>query len=193
VVVLCHKPYQLEPVAREISGRARIVASVVGGTRVAQLERSYPNTPVFSLIPNTPVEVRKGIICYARQDEPHEHEGEVLELFRRLGAVIELPERLLEAAAAIASVGPAYQALLVEAQVDAGVRYGLGARLASELVVGTMAGTAALLEQRDYDTLALRREVASPGGTTVRGLAALERHGVRTAFQAAIDAVRGST
>jgi pyrroline-5-carboxylate reductase len=56
-----------------------------------------------------------------------------------------------------------------------------------------MAGTAALLEQRDYDTLALRREVASPGGTTVRGLAALERHGVRTAFQAAIDAVRGST
>jgi pyrroline-5-carboxylate reductase len=64
--------------------------------------------------------------------------------------------------------------------------------MAGLLVAETMAGTAALLETREYDTLAVRREVTSPGGTTARGLAALERGGVRPAFQAAFDAVVGA-
>jgi pyrroline-5-carboxylate reductase len=58
-------------------------------------------------------------------------------------------------------------------------------------VVETMAGAAALLRKRDYDTLAVRREVTSPGGGTTRGLAALERAGIRAAFQDAFDALRG--
>jgi pyrroline-5-carboxylate reductase len=104
-----------------------------------------------------------------------------------------VPEKLMGPAGALMGVGPAYQALLVEAQVDAGVRHGLAAPLAGRLVAETMAGTAALLETRDYDTLAIRREVTSPGGTTARGLAALERGGVRPAFQEAFDAVLGWT
>src|SRR5207342_627014 len=98
-------------------------------------------------------------------------------------------EKLMGAAGALMGVGPAYQALLVEAQVDAAVRHGIAAGLAGRLVAETMAGTAALLQTRGYDTLAIRREVTSPGGTTARGLAALERGGVRPAFQAAFDAV----
>ncbi len=192
VVVLCHKPYQLTQVAQEIAGKAKLIASVLGGTLVSDLKAAYPHTPVFSLIPNTAVEVRRGVICYAKPDRAPEREHEVLALFAQLGRVVELPERLLGPAASLSSLGPAYNALLAEAQVDAGVRYGLNARLASELVVETMAGSAALLQKRDYDTLAVRREVTSPGGTTARGLEALERHGVRTAFQAAIDAVRDS-
>jgi pyrroline-5-carboxylate reductase len=88
-----------------------------------------------------------------------------------------------------AGVGPAYWALLVEAQVDAAVRRGIPAAQATELVAGTMRGTAELLHARGVDTFALRREVTSPGGTTSRGLAALERGGVRAAFHAALDAV----
>jgi len=89
----------------------------------------------------------------------------------------------------VMGVGPAYQALLAEAQVDAAVRHGLKPGLAAELVTETMGGTAALLAARGYDTLAVRREVTSPGGSTARGLTALERAGVRSAFQDAIDAV----
>ncbi len=55
--------------------------------------------------------------------------------------------------------------------------------------MATLGGAAALLEARGCDTLAVRREVASPGGSTARGLAALERGGLRTAFQEAMDAV----
>ena len=95
----------------------------------------------------------------------------------------------MEAAAAIFSVGPAYQALLAEAQIDAGVRHGLRPELAGRLVAQTMAGSAALLQSRNYDTLAVRRGVTSPGGSTARGLAALEAAGIRSAFQSAMDAV----
>jgi pyrroline-5-carboxylate reductase len=80
-------------------------------------------------------------------------------------------------------------ALVAEAQIDAGVRRGLPADRAAELVVQTMAGTAALLRARGMDTLAVRREVTSPGGSTARGLAALEHGGLRTAFHDAMDAV----
>lgn len=190
LVVLAHKPYQLPAVAREIAGEVRAVASVLGGTTTGDLRQFYPGVPIFPLMPNTPVAVRHGIVLYTPAgDVDPALEAEVVALFERLGTVVTVPENLLKAAAAVMSVGPAYQALLAEAQVDAAVRHGLAAPLASQLVVETMAGTAALLAARDYDTLFVRREVTSPGGSTARGLAALERAGVRRAFDDAIDAV----
>jgi pyrroline-5-carboxylate reductase len=192
LVVLCHKPYQFQQIAREISGSVKAVASVLGATSTVTLQDAYRGVPVFRLMPNTPVEVRQGVICYTpAEGVDADLERDVLALFERLGSVITVPEGLLAAAAAVMSVGPAYQALLAEAQVDAAVRHGLAAALASRLVVDTMSGTAALLRVRDYDTLAVRREVTSPGGTTARGLEALEAGGVRSAFQSAIDRVCG--
>jgi pyrroline-5-carboxylate reductase len=191
LVVLCHKPYQLDLVAEEIGPRVKAVASVLGATPTSALRSAYPQTPVFRLMPNTPVEVRRGIVCYTRDDVGVDAalEAQVIELFERLGSVVTLPESQLESAAAVMSVGPAYVALVAEAQVDAAVRHGLPAPLAAELVAGTLAGTAALLAERGHDTLAVRREVTSPGGSTARGLDALERNGLRGAFQAAADAV----
>jgi pyrroline-5-carboxylate reductase len=190
LVVLCHKPYQLNAVAQEIGGRAKAVASILGGTSPSALRSAYPEAQVFRLMPNTPVEIRRGIVLYARAEADVDSavQAQVLALFERLGRVVTLPESQLEAAA-VMSVGPAYVALVAEAQVDAAIRHGLPAPLASELVAGTLAGTAALLVARDYDTLAVRREVTSPGGSTARGLEALERKGLRAAFQAAADAV----
>lgn len=190
LVVLCHKPYQLEQVALEIAGETKAVASVLGGTLSQMLQNDFPGVPVFKLMPNTPVEVRQGVTLYSPVPGVQaDLERDVIALFERLGTVVTLEERLMEAAAAIMSVGPAYQALLAEAQVDAGVRHGLRPEVAGPLVAQTMAGSAALLKSRDYDTLAVRRGVTSPGGSTARGLAALEAAGIRTAFQSAIDAV----
>jgi pyrroline-5-carboxylate reductase len=140
-------------------------------------------------MPNTPVEVRRGVVCYATADVDGGLERKVVGLFERLGEVLRIPERLMDAATAVTGVGPAYQALLVEAQVEAALRYGLDSGLAARLVVETMLGTATLLAARNYDTVAVRHEVTSPGGGTARGLAALERAGLRAAFQDAIDAV----
>lgn len=190
LVVLCHKPAQLAEVAGEIAASGKAVASVLGGISISALQEAYPGVPVFRLMPNTPVEVRRGVICYssARDIEP-DFESRVVALFERLGAVVSIEERLMAPATAVMGVGPAYQALVAEAQVDAAVRHGLPPTLAGRLVVETMSGTASLLQARAQDTLTVRREVTSPGGTTARGLAALERAGVRAAFQDAIDAV----
>ena len=113
----------------------------------------------------------------------------MLELFGRVGPVVTVDESLIDAAMGLMSCAPAYYALVAEAQIDAGVRRGLPAEVARQLVIGTMGGTAALLGHRGGDTLAVRREVTSPGGSTARGLDALERGNVRTAFSDALDAV----
>ncbi len=189
LVVLCHKPVQLPAVAEEVRPHAKAVASVLAAPSQMQRE-AYPGTSVFCFLPNTPVEVRRGVICAAPTPGADAAlEARVNELFGRLGAVVTLPDHLMVPATATASVGPAYLALVIEAQVDAAVRRGLPAGQAAALAVETMAGTAELLAARGHDTLAVRREVASPGGSTARGLAALERRGLRTAFQEAMDAV----
>jgi pyrroline-5-carboxylate reductase len=191
VVVLAHKPAQLGAVAQEIGDAAKVVVSILARTTQAEVRAAYPETPVFRVEPNTPVEVRRGVLAFALPDAPVDEEvrGQVRGLFSRLGTVVELPESLSRIAGATGGVGPAYWSLLVEAQVDAAVRRGMPAELASKLVAETMAGTAELLRARGYDTLALRRAVASPGGTTARGLAALERGNVRAAFSQAMDDV----
>lgn len=195
LVILCHKPYQLNQVAHEIRDTVTTVVSVLGGVPSATLRSVYPGAQVFRVIPNTPVEVRSGVSVYApasRQDGyeiDRDLEREVIALFERLGTVVTVDEGLLGVATGVSSVGPAYQALLVEAQVDAAVRHGIKPALAAQLVADTMSGTAELLKIRGYDTLTVRREVTSPGGSTARGLDALERAGIRAAFSDALDGV----
>jgi pyrroline-5-carboxylate reductase len=188
LVVLCHKPPQLDEVAGSIRDQARAVASILGGVPLGALREAYPGRPVYRLLPSIPVEVRQGVVLLARA-EPQVLDDEVAALFAELGMLVPLEEALIDVAMGLMSNAPAYYALVAEAQVDAGVRYGLAADRAGEMVVQTMAGTAELLRRRGGDTLAVRREVTSPGGSTARGLDALERGGIRAAFSDALDAV----
>ncbi len=188
VVVLCHKPAQLQSVAAELSG-ARAVASILAGVTLAELRGAYADRPVYRFMPSLPVEVRRGAVVQAAgEPQAPELDAAVPALFDELGSLTVLPETQIDAAMALMGCAPAYVALVAEAQIDAGVRHGLPAEQAAQLVVQTLAGTAELLRERGNDTLRVRREVSSPGGTTARGLAALERGGVRAAFSDAMDA-----
>jgi pyrroline-5-carboxylate reductase len=193
LLILAHKPAQLAEVAWEAAGAAKAVASLLARTPQADVRSAYPGVPVFRIEPNTAVEIRRGVLAFAEPDTETDEalREQVRGLFARVGTVVDVPERLMSVAGGCSGVGPAYWALLVEAQVDAAVRRGMPASLATQLVTETMAGAAELVRARGGDTLAVRREVASPGGTTARGLAALERGGVRTAFAAAMDDVVG--
>jgi pyrroline-5-carboxylate reductase len=190
VVALCHKPGQLEEVAAEIRNRAKAIVSILGGTSVAAVEAAYPGLPVYRFMPNIAAEVGQGVFVYSPGTKASEGpERDVLELFGRIGTVVPTPESLIDAATAINGCGPAFFALVVEALVEAGVRHGLQPDAAALMAVETMAGTASVLRASGHDTLGLRRRVTSPGGSTARGLAALERAGVRRAFSDAVDAV----
>jgi pyrroline-5-carboxylate reductase len=193
LVLLCHKPYQLDAVAEQVAGRARAVVSVLGATPLSSLEAVYPSTPLFRVMPNTPVEVRQGVTCFC-EDAAGAEDGlreQVRELFERVSTVVELPERLMDVATGTVGVSPAYLAVIVEAQIDAAVKHGLTADVATTMIVESIAGSAALVRARSGDTLAVRREVTSPAGSTARGLHALETAGVRAAFADALDAVLG--
>ncbi len=195
LLVLAHKPAQLESVARELAPQARALASILAATPLAALRAAYPDRPVYRFLPSLPAEVRGGAIVQAADPQPHPNSAEldqqVASLFGELGLLVVLDDALVDVAMGLMSCAPAYVALVAEAQVDAGVRRGIPAAQAAELVVATLAGTAELLRRRGYDTLAIRREVSSPGGMTARGVDALERGGLRAAFSDALDAVLG--
>ena len=190
LVVLCHKPAQLDVVAAEVAGAAKPVASVLAGVPVAALQSAYPRSPVFRFMPNTAVEVRRGVLCYApAAGVDPDLESRIRERFGQLGAIEEVPEGQMELAMALMGCGPAYLALIADAQARAAETRGMAGMMARRLVTETMAGTAALLAARDHDAGALRRQVASPGGYTERGLRVLEEAEVPEAFAAAMDAL----
>jgi pyrroline-5-carboxylate reductase len=194
-IVLCHKPKQLDEVAEQVGGHARTVVSILAATPIAELERAYSGVPVYRFIPNIPAEVRQGVLCYVpgrrAKDGP---EQEVLELLGRAGTIIPLDsEPLIEPAMALMSCGPAFMALVAESFAGAGAAHGLAPDEAMRMTVESMAGTAAYLREHAYDTGAVKLRVATPGGTTERGLIALEEHGLAGVCRAAVDAVVEAT
>jgi pyrroline-5-carboxylate reductase len=194
-LVLCHKPKQLDEVAREVDGRAKVVISILAATPTERLAAAYPGAAIYRFIPNMPTEVRRGVLCYVpgpgAADGP---EDEILELMGRAGAVIRLDdEPLIEPAMALMSCGPAFLALVAESFAEAGAAHGLDPADAMRMVVETMGGTADYLARHDYDGPALRARVATPGGTTERGLVTLEERGLKDVTRAAVDAVVEAT
>src|SRR5215210_2488045 len=195
VLVLCHKPKQLEEVAAEVGGRAQVVVSILAATTTDQLAAAYPGASIYRFIPNMPTEVRRGVLCYIAG--PHASDGpedEILALMGRAGAVIPLAdEPLIEPAMALMSCGPAFMALVAESFAAAGAAHGLDPDDALRMVVETMGGTADYLALHGYDGPGLRKRVATPGGTTERGLITLEERGLRDVTRAAVDAVVEAT
>jgi pyrroline-5-carboxylate reductase len=195
VLVLCHKPNQLQAVAEEVGTGARVVVSILAATSTQAISAAYPEASVYRFIPNMPTEVRRGVLCYVRGPRAEAGpENEILELFGRTGAVIPLAdEPLIEPAMALMSCGPAFLALVAESFAQAGAAHGLDPDDAMRMVVETMGGTADYLAGHDYDGPALRARVATPGGTTERGLITLEERGLHDVTRAAVDAVVEAT
>lgn len=186
VVVLCHKPPQLTGVAAEIASEAQVVISTLARVTLAELQDAYPDSAVARTMPSIAAELGKGITVVANGGAAQK---QAVALFARVGEVVELDEERLEVATAIAGVGPAYVALVVEAWSESGVTHGLTQEQATAMAVASVAGGAALIAARDNDAAAVREAVSSPGGVTLKGLAALERGGLRQAFADATEAV----
>jgi pyrroline-5-carboxylate reductase len=180
LVVLAVKPDRLDEVAPQLA-EARSVVSVLAAVPLQRLRAALPGAEVLRTMPNVAVEVRLGVLCVAGEAS----EG-VREKLAVLGRVVQLREEDFEAATAVMGCSPAYIALAVEAIADAGAADGLDPELARELVVETAAGTAELL--RAHTPEEVRKAVASPGGSTEKGLEALERERAGAAFEAAVEA-----
>lgn len=191
MVILACKPYQTEKALQglELSGKALV--SIVTGWTFAQFKRLLgEGARVQCIMPNTPVKVGRGTILLAEENDLTERECETLrEMLSTVATLIELPEEKIPAACAISGCGPAFLYMVIEALGDAGVKNGLSRRAAYELAAGTLIGAGEMvLRDPDAHPGALKDAVCSPGGTTIRGVAALEEAGMRSAFIKAVDA-----
>ena len=167
-----------------------LVVSVAAGVPTSTIEAALPEgVPVVRVMPNTPALVDEGMSVLsagAHADEGHLDEAEAL--LAAVGRVRRVPEAQQDAVTALSGSGPAYFFYLVEAMVDAGILLGLPRDLAADLIVQTALGSAVMLRDSGEHPVQLREAVTSPGGTTIAAIRELERHSVRAALIAAIEA-----
>jgi pyrroline-5-carboxylate reductase len=170
----------------------KLVISVAAGITTAFIGRMLEvDVPVVRVMSNTPVLVDEAMSVIS----PGAHAGEehlkrAEELLRPVGKVLRIPESQQDAATALSGSGPAYVYLLVEAMVDAGILLGMPRSNALEMVKQAVYGAATMLRESGEHPVILREAVTSPGGTTINAIRELEKHGVRAAFLAAIEAAR---
>ncbi len=170
----------------------RLVISVAAGITTARIENQLGlPLPVVRVMSNTPVLVDEAMsVISAGPHAGEEHLRRAEELLRPVGKVLRIPESQQDAATALSGSGPAYVYFLVEAMVDAGILLGMPRGTALEMVTQAVYGAATMLRESGEHPVILREAVTSPGGTTISAIRELERHGVRAAFLAAIEAAR---
>jgi pyrroline-5-carboxylate reductase len=197
VVVLAVKPQDVDEALREIApavaGTPAVVVSICAGITLARLGRGLPpDTPVVRAMPNTPALVGFGASVYCANERGGERaEALAQELLGAVGEVHRVgSETALDAVTGLSGSGPAYAFTFLEALADGGVLMGLPRALARALACQTLVGAAHLARESVEHTAELKDRVASPAGTTIEGLRALESHGFRAAV---IEAVRAAT
>jgi len=181
----------LDEIAPQVSGD-KLVISVAAGIPTAFIERRLGGeVPVVRVMSNTPVLVDEAMsVISAGTYATEEHLQRAEALLRPVGKVLRIPESQQDAATALSGSGPAYIYFLVEAMVDAGILLGMPRATALEMVKQAVYGAATMLRDSGEHPVILREAVTSPAGTTISAIRELERHGVRAAFLAAIEAAR---
>jgi pyrroline-5-carboxylate reductase len=189
-LLLCVKPGDAPAALREIAGKNRLVISIAAGITLDALRpHAGEGTRLVRVMPNTPALVHKGAAAYALGDTATENDAALTEqIFSAVGRIARVDEKLLDAVTGLSGSGPAYVYLIIEALADGGVLKGLPRPLAIELAAQTVAGAAEMVLQTKMHPAQLRDMVTSPGGTTIAGIEALERAGVRAALISAVRA-----
>jgi pyrroline-5-carboxylate reductase len=195
VVTIAVKPQDAGTLLADLGPKMpadKLVVSMCAGLPTAFFARYLPEgTPVVRVMTNTPALVDEAMTAIsAGPYATAEHLAIAEEMFRPLGRTIRLPESQQDAVTALSGSGPAYFYYLVEAMTDAGILLGLPRQVAHDLIVQTAIGSAIMLRESGEHPVKLREAVTSPAGTTINAIRELEKHGVRAALLAALEAAR---
>lgn len=192
-VVLAVKPQAMAGLLDEISPRVEarhLFVSIAAGVTLRQIADGLGREArVVRVMPNTPCLVGASASGYAPGPTVTPADAElVARLFGAVGTAVQIPESLIDAVTGLSGSGPAFVYVMIEALADGGVRVGLPRDVALKLAAQTVLGSAKMVLETGQHPGALKDAVASPGGTTIAGLHALERGGVRAALMDAVDA-----
>lgn len=164
------------------------IITIMAGVNIDRMVSAFGNVPVVRVMPNTPALVGEAMSVLCGSDNvTDDRMGTVRQIFDSIGKTAVMAESYLDAVTGLSGSGPAYIYLIIEALTSGGVWAGLPKPIAQQLAVQTVKGTVAMIEQNPDKAIEdLRHAVTSPGGTTIAGLAAMERHGVRNALMEAV-------
>jgi pyrroline-5-carboxylate reductase len=193
ILVLAVKPQSMPQVLAELKtmvGPGHLVISIAAGISITTLSQGLGSLcRIVRVMPNTPALLGAGASAYAVAAGVGEaDEAVVRELLASVGRAVQVPEHLLDAVTGLSGSGPAFVYLMIEALSDGGVRVGLPREIATMLAAQTVLGAARMVLESGLHLGVLKDQVTSPGGTTIAGLHALERGGVRAALMDAVGA-----
>jgi pyrroline-5-carboxylate reductase len=190
VVVLSVKPQRLSSVLKSLKDvrSDALVLSIVAGATLSKISTALKHSAVVRAMPNTPAQIGEGITVWTTSPEVGEDQKETARsILSALGEEIFVEdENYLDMATALSGTGPSYVFLFMEALIDAGVHMGFPRRIAEQLVLKTLSGSASYYSKVQMHPAALRNQVTSPGGTSAEALYYLEKAGFRTAISRAI-------
>lgn len=195
LIILAVKP---QDIAQTIQGIApvvhepQVIISIAAGVPTVKIETAFAKpVRVVRVMPNTPALVLAGAAGLCAGSRATSEDLDVARtLFEALGKTVVVSEALMDAVTGLSGSGPAYIFVLIEALADGGVKMGLAREAALTLAAQTVYGSAKLLLETGLHPAELKDRVASPAGTTIAGLHALEEHAFRGAI---IDAVERAT
>lgn len=194
-LVLAVKPQDIGELLTELASAVttdHVVISVAAGVPTSYIERELgAAVPVIRAMPNTPALVDEAMSAIsAGRYATEQHLAVAESVLSTVGKVLRLPEHHQDAVTALSGSGPAYFFYMVESMIDAGILLGLPRAVAVDLVLQTALGSAKMLRDSGEHPVQLREAVTSPGGTTINAVRELEKHSVRAAVIAAIEAAR---
>ncbi len=193
VIFLAVKPQVLAGVLDEIAPKItgnHLIVSIAAGVPLAKISaRLGGKGRLIRIMPNTPCLVAQGAMAYCMGEKTTANDGLIIQtLLQTIGTVHQVPEHLLDAVTGLSGSGPAFIYMIIEALSDGGVREGLPRPIATSLAAQCVLGSAAMVLKTGEHPGVLKDRVCSPAGTTIEGVAALERCGVRNAFIQAVHA-----
>lgn len=194
-ILLCTKPGEINGVLREIATFGTdpnriLLISVAAGVTISSIENFiFNHARVIRAMPNTPALVGKGAAAFTAGTNATAKDIDfVSKLFGSVGTVTEVSEKLMDAVTGLSGSGPGFVYLFIEALADGGVASGLPRDKALELATQTVLGAATMVKETGLHPAMLKDMVASPGGTTISGVMALEQNGLRGATISAVKA-----
>ncbi|MDT8337557.1 MAG: pyrroline-5-carboxylate reductase [Sulfurimonas sp.] len=182
-IILCVKPANVEEIAARITGRAKVIYSVLAGTTVQKIKQNLNPHAVVRSMPNLAASVGRSMTTLTGDES---YKDEAKELLGAIGETLWLgSEKELDIATGLAGSGPAYLTLIAEALTDGAVKQGMKRADAMATMRGLFAGFGELIQ--DVHPALLKDAVMSPGGTTAAGYGALEDGNVRASCMNAIE------
>jgi len=199
IVFLAVKPQVLQTVLTEIASAVikrndadipPVLISMAAGWSIKKIQETIGvNVPVARIMPNTPALIGKGMIAMAFSPEvPAQKAAEIESILSGAGITDKIDERYMNAVTGLSGSGPAFVYLFIEAMADGAVRAGLPRDKALLYAAQTVAGAAEMVQKSGKHPGELKDMVASPGGTTIAGIAALEDGAFRSTVIKAVEA-----